>query len=172
MNIYTIFIIYKWSIYGDDTKKIINNHLKWNDTKVFLLNNEELKEIIEKFKLEKEFIINENNVGKSGLWEDESQAIKIIRVENIDNVILIHKGNEETLYKEFLKKSGEIGALIIKIIDNEIVFRYRRNVELLNALNDTEEEKELRIKNFKIKAEFGGFSENFKKNWIELIRNS
>jgi len=171
MNIYTTVIIYEWSSHGDDIKKIFNNNLTWNSSKVSELNNEELTELLKKFKVNNEFAITNSNIGKSGMWEDKNVAIKIVRVEDVDNVILIHKGNEENLYKEFLKKCGEIGALIIKIINNEIVFKYRRNVELLNKLNDTEGEKELRIKNFKIKAEFLGFSENFKNKWIELMKN-
>lgn len=171
-DIYTVCIIYNWNIYGDDIKKIINNHLTWDSSKVLSINNEELKETLEKFKISKDFIINNENVGKSGVWKDADQAIKIIRAENKNDVVLIHKGIEDKLYIEFLRFCRDIDVLIQKIVDNEVVYRKRKNIKLLNSLNDVEKEREIRIRNFELKAESMFLSTEFKKKWIKLINNS
>jgi hypothetical protein len=174
---YTILTLHKWSKYGGDIKETFHNHnLKWNSTKILTLNSENLKNTLEKFQLtNNEIDIDEKNIASSGIWENEdsSVTIKIIKIENNDDVILIHKGVEKEFYIEFLKKCKDICPLIRKIVGNKITFEKRTNIGLIEKLNNEDEEKKVKIKNFNIKTELmGEFSDKFKKKWIECIENS
>jgi len=172
INEYTVIVVYKWSIYGDDIKKIFNNHkLKLNPKKTFDLNYEDLKDTLKKFHLINNFEIYESVKGLSGIWETENIAIKIIKIENVDNIILIYKGDEEKLYIEFIKKCKDIGCLVIKIVNDEIMFKDRINIELIKKINDVNEEKNIKINNFITKIELiKGFSDGFKNKWINYIK--
>ncbi len=175
MNSYTILVLHKWIKYGDEIKELFHNYnLKWNSTKILILNSEDLKSILEKFQLiNNEIDINENNIGSSGIWENEKEAVKIIKIENNDDVILIYKGIEKEFYIEFLKKCKDVSYLIRKIVDDKVTFEKRANVGLIEKINDKDEEKKVKIKNFNAKIELmGGFSDDFKKKWTECIKNS
>lgn len=188
---YTIIVLSKWSVHGNDVKEIFHNHnLKWNPEKIVKLNNSDLKETLNKFQLTLlDFNINENDVGSSGVWENDNNAIKIIRIENNDDVILIYKNistdtedkkiedkestTENKLYVDFIKKCKDISSIIRKIVDDKITFEKRINIDLFEKLNDVNEEKKMKIKNFIIRTEtLGGFSEKFKKKWIKCIEDS
>ncbi len=179
MSEYTIVVIHGWSKNGDDIKKILHNYnLKWNSTKILDLKYKDLLNIFSKFQLTKlDFVFNETDIGSSGIWENEKEAVKIIKIESnndvIDDVILMYKGIEKEFYIEFLKRCKDICPLIRKIVDNKIAFEKRINVGLIEKLNNKDEEKKVKIKNFNTKIELmRGFSDEFKKKWIKCIEKN
>ena len=177
MNDYTVVILHEWSKYGDDVKNIFHNHnLKWNSTKTINLKNEDLINVFNKFQLTKlDFVINGNNAASSGVWENDdfSVAIKIIKIANNDDVILIYKGVAKEFYTEFLKKCKDISSLIRKIVDDKTTFEKRLNIDLFKNLSNVNEIKKNKIKNFEIRIGItGGFSDEFKNKWIKCIENS
>lgn len=177
---YTIILVYEWSKYGEKIKEFFhNNKLKWNSEKVKNLSNEELKNEYEKFKVDKDFIIDVNMIGSYGIYEnnDKSITIKIIKIENVDNMLIVYKGIEQRFYIDLIKRCRDIGCLVMKIVDNEVIFKSRINVKLIKLLNDVQGEKDVKIRNFIEKtkildSEFHElFSDDFKKQWIECINN-
>jgi len=179
MNSYTIFIIHEWGKHGDDIKKIFHKYnLKWNSAKIVNLSHEDLKNILKKFQIVNDFRVRIDELNKnvsisSGVWENEDVSIKIIKIENDDDVILIHKGDEEKLYSEFIEKCKYISPLIKKIIDDRIIFERRINVKMIEKLNNKEAEKKVKIKNFITKTELmEGLSDEFKRKWIKCIEDS
>ena len=66
-----------------------------------------------------------------------------------------------------------MSALVISIKDDELVFRKRLNVELINCLNDIQNEHRIKVKIFieKINLSNSLYSDDFKKTWIECIEN-
>lgn len=174
-KIYTVIICYDWSVNSEEIKKILTqNNFVLNLSKTTNLTNDELKNELEKFKISDKVAV-ENFTGISGLYENINIFIKIIKVK--DTSILIYKGNEESFYKELLKHCGSIGCLILKIIDDEIVFQYIKNVELLSCLNNITNEKTIKIRNFNTKMELYKeqnilYSDDFKNKWIKCIENN
>lgn len=182
-EIYTVCLFYSWSKYGEITKDLLSkNDLVINQAKVRNLTNVELKDELLKFKIENELkfdgidIINNNTCGLSGIYENDKKDIfiKIIKVENF--VVLIYKGNgngnEEEFYKKFIKHCRDVGCLIIKIVDGEITFKNRLNVEFINCINNIEKEKIIKLRNFNDRFSMfvdGTFSNDFKNKWISLI---
>lgn len=172
MTNYTIIILHKWKCIHENVKEIFRDHnLRWNQEKIIKLDNSDLKEILNKFQITKlDFIFNECDIGLSGVWENEDSAIKIVKIENNDDAILIYKGVEKEFYIEFLKKCKDISSLIRKIVDDKVTFEKRTNIELFEKLNNKDEEKKVKIKNFNTKTEIiGGFSDEFKNKWINCI---
>ena len=185
---YTSVLLYDWSKHGDEIKRMFHdNKLKWNPTKIKRLTTEELSNEYIKFKVDKDFKIEEIMIGSSGIYEnkDSNIAIKIIKtesvvetVDDIDNMLIIYKGIEEKFYIELMKKFRDIGCLVIKIVDNEIVFKSRINVKLINSLNDIQGEKDVKIGNFIKKTRIldsmfhETYSDDFKQQWIECINKN
>ena len=192
MTEYTISIIYDWSIHKNEIKKLLqDNYLIWNSSKLKDLTNDELKDELKKFKIDTEFDIPKNITGSSGIYEDlnenksETILIKMIRMLNtdiildvkytlnIDNMILIYKGIHGEFYKELFTLCKNLGCLVIKIVDDEIVFKNKINIELIKNINNIESEKNIKIQNFKIKSELLDlYSDDFKNKWIELLKNN
>ena len=192
MTEYTISIIYDWSIHKNEIKKLLqDNYLIWNSSKLKNLTNDELKDELKKFKIDTEFDIPKNITGSSGIYEDlnenknETILIKMIRMLNtdiildvkytlnIDNMILIYKGICGEFYKELFILCKNLGCLVIKIVDDEIVFKNKINIELIKNINNIESEKNIKIQNFKIKSELLDlYSDDFKNKWIELLKNN
>ena len=175
MKVYTIILLYEWNIHKDEIKKIFkDNDLIWNSNKIKKLTNEELLNEYIKFKVDSEFEIKENMDGSSGIYENKNSniLIKIIKINNTDNILIVYKGNETEIYKTLIKKCRNIGCLIIKIVDNEIIFKDRLNVKLINTLDNIQKEKEIKIKNFieKMKFKISIFSDDFKNRWIKCIK--
>ena len=181
---YTVILLYDWSIHGDDVKKMFHdNKMKWNSTKIKTLTTEELLNEYTKFKVNNDFKIKESMVGSSGIYEnlDGSILIKLIKIKDViteseetNNMLIIYKGVEERFYIELMKKFRDIGCLIMKIVDDEIVFKNRINIKLINSLNDNVGEKNVKIRNFIEKTNLldsGIFSDDFKQKWIECIKN-
>ena len=180
---YTVVLLYEWSKYGDMIKETFHhNKLKWNSTKIKKLTTEELINEYKKFKANDDFKIDETMIGSSGIYEniDNNIIIKIIKpksvddTKNVDDILIIYKGIEERFYIELMKKFRDIGCLIIKIVDDEVIFKNRINVRLINSLNDNVGEKNVKIRNFIEKTNLLGsgiFSDDFKKQWIECIEN-
>lgn len=175
---YTVILLYEWSLYGNDIKKMFhNNKLEWNSTKIKKLTNEELKNEYIKFKVNNDFKIDEYMIGSSGIYENKKLAIKIIKAEYIDdkiadNMLIVYKGIEEKFYIDLIKKCRDIGCLVLKIVNDEVVFKNRINVKLINKLNDIQGENDVKIKNFIEKTNIiGTFSDDFKNKWIELIKH-
>lgn len=178
---YIAILLYEWSTYSDVIKEILhNNKMMWNSEKIKKLTTEELTNEFIKFKVDKDFKIDETTIGSSGIYENKSNdiLIKIIKPESvddtkkIDDVLIIYKGIKENFYIELMKKFRDIGCLILKIVDDEVIFKNRINVKLINSLNDIEREKDIKIKNFIEKSNvIGAFSEDFKQQWIKLITN-
>jgi len=179
MNDYTVILLYKWSIYGDEIKKLLHlNKLKWNDKKIVKLSNEELKIELKKFLIDDEVDFSESMVGMSGIYENDNCAIKIIKIESIDNIVLVYKSlitkesEIDDFYIKFIKYCKDIGCLIMKISDGQIIFKDRINVEFIKQLYNIEGEKNMKIKNFKIKMESSTYSDWFKEKWISLIKDN
>ncbi len=179
MNDYTVILLYKWSIYGDEIKKLLHlNKVKWNDKKIIKLSNEELKIELKKFLIDDEIDFTDIMVGMSGIYENENCAIKIIKIESIDNIVLIYKSliTKESeiydLYIKFVKHCKDIGCLIMKISDGQITFKDRINVEFIKQLYNIKGEKNMKINNFKIKTELSTYSDCFKEKWISLIKDN
>lgn len=186
MSEYTVILMEEWSKYGDDIKEVFHkNKLKWNSLKIKKLSTEDLVMEYQKFKVDDEFKINETMIGSSGIYEnnDGSIAIKLIKAENIgetiiDSMLIVYKGIEEKFYIELMKKFRDMGCLIIKIVDDEIVFKDRINVKLINSINDIEGERKLKVKNFIDKTKALGelfgelYSDDFKNKWIKCIENN
>ncbi len=173
---YTVVLLYDWNKHGNDIKKMFqDNELLLNSTKTTKLTNDELKEEYIKFKVDEYINFDSKQTGLSGYYEleDKSIIIKIVKNNNIEKVVLIYKGIEENFYKEFIIKCRDIGSLVIKIEDDEIVFIKRINVELIKHLNDIQGEHKIKINNFyeKMNLSNGIFSDDFKKQWIECIEN-
>lgn len=171
---YTVVILYEWEKYGDDIKKLIHKaQLKWNALKI----KTETEDIFKKFKVDDEFNVTTNITITSGIWEnkEKDKAIKIIKVSNIDNVVLIYKGESDKIYLEMMKLCKNIGCTIIKIVDDEIVFKDRINVQLLNKLK---ENNIIKKSNFRIKIEHYNtvtnkpYTEKFIKEWEKLMEES
>jgi len=181
MSEYTVILLYEWSKYGDAIKELFHrNKLKWNSEKVKNLSNEELRSEYEKFKVDNDFIVDETMIGSSGIYEnvDKSILIKIIKIENVDNMLIVYKGIEEHFYIDFIKRCANIGCLVMKIVDDEILVKGRINVKLIKMMNDVQGEKDVKIKNFIEKtkildSEFHElFSDDFKTQWIKCIENN
>ena len=178
MTEYTVILLYEWSKYGDNVKELFHhNKLKWNSDKIKKLTNEELTNEYIKFKVDKDFIIDEIMIGSSGIYEnvDKSILIKIIKIENVDNMLIIYKGVEERFYISFIKRCRDVGCLVMKIVDDEIIFKGRINIKLIRTLNDVQGEKDVKIRNFIEKTKILDstfheiFSDDFKSQWIECI---
>ncbi len=183
MNEYTVVLLYDWNKHGDEIKKMFHdNKLKWNSTKIKKLTTEELLNEYIKFKVDKDFKIEESMIGSSGIYENTNIAIKIIKIESvvetvddIDNILIVYKGIEEKFYIELMKKFRNIGCTIIKIVNDEIIFKSRINVKLINSLNDIQGEKNVKIRNFIEKTRIldsmfhETYSDDFKRQWIECI---
>lgn len=182
---YTVVLLYDWSIHGDDIKKMLHdNRLKWNSTKIKKLTTEELLNEFVRFKVDNDFKIDETIIGSSGIYEtnDSNIIIKIIKpksvddTKNVDDILIVYKGIEERFYIQLMKKFRDIGCLMMKIVDDEIVFKNRINIKLINTLNDTVGEKNVKIRNFiektKTLAERNElYSDDFKSQWIKCIEN-
>ncbi len=176
---YTVILLYDWSKHSDDIKNMFqDNGLLLNSTKTTELTSKELEEEYKKFKVDEYFYVNgltTGIVGLAGYYEldDKSIIIKIIKNNSIDNMILVYKGTEESFYKEFVVQCKDVGSLVIKIEDDEVVFKKRINVELIKKLNDIQGENDVKIKNFieKMSLNDGIFSDDFKNQWIECIKN-
>jgi len=187
MTEYTVILLYNWSIHGDEIKKMFHdNKLKWNSTKIKKLTTEELLNEYIKFKVDKDFKIEEIMIGSSGIYEnkDSNISIKIIKpesvvetVDDIDNMLIVYKGLEEKFYMELMKKFRDIGCTIIKIVNDEIIFKNRINIELINSLNDIQGEKNVKIGNFIEKTRILNsmfhetYSDDFKQQWIDCIKH-
>ncbi len=181
MTEYTVIILYEWSKYGDKIKELFHhNKLNWNSEKVKNLTNEELRSEYEKFKVNDDFIIDETMIGSSGIYEnvDKSTLIKIVKIENVDNMLIIYKGVEERFYIDFIKRCRDVGCLVMKIVDDEVVFKNRINVKLIKTLNDVQGEKDVKIRNFIERTKILDsafheiFSDDFKSQWIKCIENN
>ena len=174
---YTVVLLYDWSKHGDDIKKMFHdNKILWNSTKIKTLKNEDLIIECEKFKVINDFKLDTTMTGSSGIYENASNdiLIKIIKIEDFDNILIVYKGIEEKFYIELMKKFRDIGCLVMKIVDDEIVFKSRINVKLINSLNDIQGKKDVKIRNFIEKINLldsGIFSDDFKNQWIECIKN-
>lgn len=177
---YTIVLVYEWCKYGEKIKEFFhNNKLKWNSDKIRKLSNEELKNEYIKFKVDKDFIFDEMMIGSTGIYEnnDKSITIKVIKIESVDNILIVYKGIEERFYIDFIKRCRNIGCLLMKIVDDEVIFKNRINVKLTKLLNDIRGEKDVKVRNFiektkTLDSEFHElFSDDFKKQWIECIEN-
>lgn len=178
---YTVVLLYDWSIHGDDIKKMLHdNRLKWNSTKIKKLTTEELLSEFVKFKVDNDLKIDETMIGSSGIYEtdDSNITIKIIKpksvddTKNVDGILIVYKGIEERFYIQLMKKFRDIGCLVMKIVDDEIVFKNKINTKLINRLNDTVGEKNVKIRNFIEKSNIiGVFSDDFKNKWIKCIEN-
>jgi len=178
MTEYTVVLLYNWSKHGDDIKKMFHdNKLKWNSTKIKTLKNEDLIIECEKFKVINDFKFDITMTGSSGIYENASNdiSIKIIKIKDFDNMLIVYKGIEERFYIELMKKFMNIGCLIMKIVDDEIIFKNRINVNLIKSLNDNDGEKNVKIGNFIEKTKLigtGVFSDDFKNQWINYIKNN
>lgn len=172
---YTVILLYNWSKHGDDIKKMFHdNKILWNSTKIKTLKNEDLITECERFKVINNFKLDTTMTGSSGIYENASNdiSIKIIKIEDFDNMLIVYKGIEERFYIELMKKFMNIGCLIMKIVDDEIIFKNRINVNLIKSLNDNDGEKNVKIGNFIEKSSIVGvFSDDFKNQWIKCIEN-
>jgi len=174
---YTVVLLYDWNKHGSDIKKMFqDNKLQWDSTKIKSLTNEELIDEYKKFKVNNNFRLDTTMTGSSGIYKNVSDdiAIKLVKIDDIDNMLIVYKGIEENFYVELIKKFRDIGALVIKIVDDEIVFKKRINVELIKCLNDVQGEKNVKIRNFieKTNLLISLYSDDFKQQWIECIRNN
>jgi len=184
---YTVTLLNDWSKHGNDIKKMFHdNKLEMDSTKIKKMSNEELVETYKKFMVDSDIKIGKTTTGTSGIFlskvKDIDIAIKIIKTEFVDelgetiindNVLIIYKGIEEKFYIEFLKKIKEISSLVIKIIDNEIIFKHLSNIKLIKELNNVQGEKNVKIRNFIEKSNIiGVFSDDFKQQWIKCIENN
>lgn len=172
---FTVILLYDWSKHSDDIKKMFHdNGLLLNSNEIIELESKELKEEYTKFKVDEYFIVDESMTGVYGYYEldDKSIIIKIIKNNKIDNMIIVYKGIKSNFYTEFITKCRDIGALAIKIEDDEVVSKKRINVELIKKLNDVQDEKNIKIRNFIEKSNIVGiFSDDFKQQWIQCIEN-
>ena len=179
MTEYTVILLYEWSKHGDAVKELFHyNKLNWNSEKVKNLSNEELRSEYEKYKVDNDSRIDETMIGSSGIYENENIAIKIIKIENVDNMLIVYKGIEERFYIDFIKRCANIGCLVMKIVDDEIIFKNRINIKLIRSLNDIRGEKDIKIRNFIEKTMILDsmfhelFSDDFKSQWIKCIENN
>lgn len=185
---YTVILLNDWSKHGNDIKKMFHdNELEMDSTKIKKLTNEELTNEYKKFMVNSYIKITKSIIGTSGIFLSKDKnvdksldiAIKIIKTEFIDelgetilndNVLIIYKGVEEKFYIEFLKKIKNISSLVIKILDNEIIFKHSSNIKLIKELNDIQGEKNIKIQNFIEKSNIVGvFSDDMKNKWINCI---
>lgn len=184
---YTVALLNDWSKHGNEIKKMFHdNKLEMDSTKIKKLTNEELINEYKKFMVDSDIKVEKTTTGTSGIFLSKNKnseiAIKIIKTEFVDelgetilndNVLIIYKGVEEKLYLEFLKKIKDISSLVIKILDNEIIFKHSTNIKLIKELNDVQGEKNVKIQNFIEKSNIVGvFSDDFKKLWIKCIENT
>ena len=182
---YTITLLNDWSKHGNDIKKIFhNNKLEMDSTKIKKLTNEELIETYKKFMVDSDIKINKYTTGTSAIFLSKNieTAIKIIKTEFVnelgdtvqnDNVLIIYKGTEKDFYVELLKRFKDNISLIIKIVDDEIIFKYSVNINLIKKLNDIQEENNIKVRNFIEKSNIVGiFSDDFKQQWINCIENN
>lgn len=176
-EVYTICVVYNWSKYGEEIKKILyNNYLMMNQETVKNSTNEELKIGLLKFHIDDELKISDNTVGLTGVYENKYKTIfiKIVKIESLDVTILIYKGDEKDFYIELIKQCRNCGCLILKIVDDEVIFKNRINVELIKCLNDEAKEKAIKLRNFNERFEMfplGTFSDDFRNKWKKLIEN-
>ncbi len=185
---YTIALLNDWSKHGNNIKKMFHdNKLEMDSTKIKKLTNEELTNEYKKFMVNSDIKIGKLTTGISGIYLPKDKkanidiAIKIIKTEFVDelgetiindNVLIIYKGVEEKFYIEFLKKIKDISSLVIKIVDNEIIFKQLTNIKLIKELNNVQGEKNVKIRNFIEKSNIiGTFSDDFKQQWIKCIEN-
>ncbi len=183
---YTLILLNDWSKHGNNIKKMFHdNKLEIDSAKIKKLTNEELINEYKKFMVDSDIKIGKLTTGISGIFLPVDKkidiAIKIIKTEFVDelgetivndNVLIIYKGIEEKFYIEFLKKIKDISSLVIKIIDNEIIFKHLSNIKLIKELNNVQGEKNVKIRNFIEKSNIiGTFSDDFKKLWIQCIEN-
>ncbi len=147
---FTIIHTNDWNLYGNNIKEVIRQHnLFWNSEKIQKdVSLEEIKNVYIKYKIEDLFDNNLKETGKTGetgsigYYESVFGKLKVVKL--VDNVLLIYKeiySNE--FHINFIKTCKDLGCTIIKIIDDETVFRNKLNVELTNKLNNKEGEKDV-----------------------------
>lgn len=150
-------------------------------------NKKSLKEFIERKlafgKIQEKGIINLGEYGldageveyiKSGIWESKECAIKIIVLKS-EYIVLIYKdldnARDRQFYTEFVKICRDMGALVVKIVDGDVIFKDKLNVELLKNLKDIKGENNMKIENFKRKIDLlnGCWNRNFINKWIKCL---
>lgn len=167
---YTVVVMYEWSVYGRGVKDIFKKYnVKWISDKACQLNKEELVNIYKKFKVED--VITKGGKGKSGIWECSDCVIKIVINEGEDTGLLIYRKRSEKdkVWKDFVQYSKECGSLVQFLDGEEVIFRDRVNIELIEKINDKGDEKKVIIENFIQKAENGLYGDIFKKEWIRCL---
>ncbi len=127
--------------------------------------------IYKKFKVED--VITKGGKGKSGIWECSDCAIKIVINEDEDIGLLIYRKRNEKdkAWKDFVQYSKECGASVQFLDGEEVIFRDRVNMKLINMINNKGGEKKVIIRNFIQKVE-NGLSDSFKGDWIRCVENS
>ena len=175
-EVYTVCVVYSWSKYREEIKKLLtDNYLIMNQETIKDSTNEELKIGLLKFHIDDELRLGDTTVGLTGVYENKYKTIfiKIVKIDN-DITILIYKGDEKDFYIELIKHCRNSGCLILKIVNDEVIFKNRINIELIKCLNDVDKEKSIKIKNFNERFkmfESGTFSDDFKNKWIKLLES-
>lgn len=167
---FTIIHTNNWNDNSSKIKEVIRHHnLIWNSEKILKeVSLEEIQNIYKKYKIEDLFDNNLEETGSVGYYEALFGKLKVVKITN--NILLIYKelySNE--FHINFIKTCRDLGCTIIKIIDDEVVFRNKLNIELTNLLNSKEGEKNVRTKNFTNKIEL--LKEEFKEQYSQQFIN-
>lgn len=171
---FTVVLLDEWSKYREAVHEVFqDNRMIWNSATIKSLTNEELINEYKKYKSDKDIKLDKSMTGSSGIYESKSDiAIKLIKIDDVDVMLLIYHGIENVFYVDLIKRFKNIGAMVSKIVDNEITFKDRINYKLINALNDIESEKKIKVRNFIEKSNLiGKYSDDFKQQWIKCIEN-
>lgn len=189
MNTYTT-IYFDYNMYQPNKHKLENLRSEfgvlWNEKK--RKDDVRYQEILDIFKLFKteNRIINDANLrnrrGAVGLWENRTNALKIIVFNPFANenppVLLVYKGNEDEFYIDLIKMCINMGCEIGKLVEDENgireVFKRKLSLEVIDKIQSSEESKETMKKLFDVRIyelQKHGYVFNnlFIEEWIRCI---
>lgn len=189
MNTYTT-IYFDYNMYQPNKHKLENLRSEfgvlWNEKK--RKDDVRYQEILDIFKLFKteNRIINDANLrnrrGAVGLWENRTNALKIIVFNPLANenppVLLVYKGNEDEFYIDLIKMCINMGCEIGKLVEDENgireVFKRKLSLEVIDKIQSSEESKETMKKLFDVRIyelQKHGYVFNnlFIEEWIRCI---
>lgn len=191
MNSFTT-IFFPINTYQSNKHKLQNLRIRfgvnWNDKKIKEnIPYNDILNVYKLFKSENQIINDEslkNRQGATGLWSSETDSLKIIVFNEIDEkeshpVLMIYRGCEEEFYRTLVKMCADIGCVIGKLVEDENgnlieVFKKQRSIEEVERIRSLESSKNVikelfnnrisELKNFNC-----NLSDEFVRKWEKCI---